>query len=47
LKGLSRIVIKYVAEVFIQTIPERMMNEDVYSIAVSVIQFISCISFIC
>jgi len=44
---LSRIGIKYVGEVFIQTMLEGMMNEVAYSVAVPVNQFISYTSFIC
>jgi hypothetical protein len=47
LKMLSRILIKYLGEVFIQTILKRMMNEDVYLVAVPVINFIIFTSFIC
>jgi hypothetical protein len=46
-KTLSRIVIKYVREVFLQTMLKGMMNEDVHSVDVPIIQFTRFTSFIC
>ena len=44
---ISVILMKYVGEMSFQTMLKGMMNEDVYSVAVPVIQFITFTSFAC
>jgi len=46
-KMISVILMKYVGEMSFQTMLKGMMNEDVYSVAVPVIQFITFTSFAC